>query len=200
MDASIVDYTLKWVDFRNHGWTNIQLIQDPVCETYVERDLFFASYGPLLETLDGRDLSSFVDFFFVTSPLNPSMLCFESENARLDFQDLAREMLLLPEIEEIMAGEDHAIREKRLKLEMEQRKSFVPNSSAVLPVVVVVPKVNVKKKNTSQKPNPLEKRQLQIQKTLQQLTKRLEQESDPAVRKSIEAKMNKTLELCDRTV
>ena len=67
----------------------------------VDTSLFSKTYGRALETLDGTDDASYVDFFFMPSPLQPGAWHFVDEDARLDFYDLACEMGITLSVSEI---------------------------------------------------------------------------------------------------
>lgn len=86
-------------------------------------------YGPFLETLDGRDLSSYVDFFFERSPLNRFHWAFVDEDAKADFVDFCLEMKAIPELELIRSGDhwlkkmDQQEEERVEKIEKEKQKA-----------------------------------------------------------------------------
>ena len=91
--------------FNTYNWNKVVAIQDPVYDSYLDKDAFFDIYLMLLQTFDGTDADAYVDLFFEPSPVNMSILIFVDEDAKSDFADLAIEMKLIPEIAETCAGE-----------------------------------------------------------------------------------------------
>jgi hypothetical protein len=59
----------------------IHAIQEPISEMYVSKEEFNEAYQPFLDTLNGRDCTSFVDFFWRRSPANTSCLEFVDRDA-----------------------------------------------------------------------------------------------------------------------
>lgn len=84
---------------------SIKTIQDPVSFACVDKQAYHESYQDFLETLDGRDMISFVDFFFQKSPVNSTQLEFVDEDARLDFFDFLRDYDLIPEFDNLATGD-----------------------------------------------------------------------------------------------
>lgn len=90
-------------------------------ETYEEM------FGGFLRTLDGRDMTSFVDFFFQRSPVNECRWEFKDEDAKLDFIDLCKEMALLPDLDLVHSGDWY------LRLTKEDRKRELQKNRAPKP-------------------------------------------------------------------
>ena len=111
---------LTWLKFSQNGLSRIELISDPITDGLLSKECFLSVYQPLMETLDGSDMSSYVDFFFEISRFNNTILLFIDEEARLDFQDLALDMNLIPELIEIMQGESKKDEAKRRVHEAER--------------------------------------------------------------------------------
>lgn len=99
-------YNMTWKCFEHNKLESISLISDPITGGFISKECFIGIYGSLLETLDGSDLSSYVDFFFEISPCNSCSLVFVDEDAQADFLDFAIDMKLIPEMFDIMRGED----------------------------------------------------------------------------------------------
>lgn len=169
--------SLTWEKFQTKP-NIITIFQDPVYLTYVECGIFLEMYGELLRTFDGSDMTSFIDFYFESSPLNNTIYIFRDEDAQLDFRDLAIELNLIPEIGEIMEGESK--KEKAVRTQVSQ------------------PKVHAKKKVSTEE--KVSNRTRQAQQTLDKLMAKLKEETDPRVRDSIEKKIEKTLKHLDKTV
>jgi hypothetical protein len=104
---------LTWLKFSQNGLSRIELISDPITDGLLSKECFLSVYQPLMETLDGSDMSSYIDFFFEISRFNNTILLFIDEEARLDFQDLALDLNLIPELIEIMQGESRKDEAKR---------------------------------------------------------------------------------------
>ncbi len=112
-------------------WQNLQDnkdivgFQDPFYESYIAREVFMKMYRPILETFDGRDMTSHVSFFFKRCVINDTMLVFADEDARLDFLDEAQELKIIPSTKEIQEGEstkDKEARNTKLKTYKEPQK------------------------------------------------------------------------------
>lgn len=97
--------------FQNVTWTialqdnTIRTFQDPVSLSCIDKTVYHHSYKEFLETLDGRDMTSFVDFFFQKSPTDRTHLEFVDEDARLDFFDFLRDHNLIPDFDKISTGD-----------------------------------------------------------------------------------------------
>jgi hypothetical protein len=161
------------------------MFEDPMYSTPVAKEIFVEIYGRCLETLDGEDEVSFVDFFFEPSPVNNTLYLFRNEDARLDFRDLAIELGLIPEVIEIMEGES--------KAEKAARKGAAVSYKAENP--------KPKPKKTEDNPLPnVQFRTQQAQKTLERLMLKLKEETEPKVRESLERKIAQTLKYLDTSV
>ncbi len=95
-------YHLTWSKFDP---TSITLIEDPLTSNHLVVESFIDIYGPLLETMDGRDMASYIDFYFERSHANQLVLVFTDENARIDFREEAEMMGLIPLMKTVMEGE-----------------------------------------------------------------------------------------------
>ncbi len=95
-------YHLTWSKFDP---TSITLIEDPLTSNHLVVESFIDIYGPLLETMDGRDMASYIDFYFERSHANQLVLVFTDENARIDFREEAEMMGLIPSMKAVMEGE-----------------------------------------------------------------------------------------------
>lgn len=173
-------YSITWLEFVQNLLSQIDMFEDPVYSTYVDKEIFIEMYSKALETLDGSDMSSFVDFYFQSSPINNSIYIFRDENSKLDFMDIAIDCGLLPELEDIMAGET-----KQEKLQ----RSHQP------------PKQQQKRKLTKiPKSDPITKRTQQCENTIKKLMQRLQKETDLSMRTKIEQKIQQTLKHVDKSV
>ncbi len=65
---------ITWVRILNDK--SIKSIQEPICEMYIEKKDFDIAYHQFLITLDGRDLTSYVDFFWRRSPVDTAFADF----------------------------------------------------------------------------------------------------------------------------
>lgn len=83
----------------------IKSIQEPICEMLIEKYDFDQAYNKFLITLDGRDMSSFVDFFWRRSPVDRSCLEFIDKDARLDIYEYLRDDNLVPDMEKVHSGD-----------------------------------------------------------------------------------------------
>ncbi|CAH6418161.1 Hypothetical protein HVR_LOCUS36 [uncultured virus] len=99
-----MEYSITWESFQPE-LNKVDMFEDPVYESYIEKDQFLEIYFTILKALDGSDLSSYIDFYFQPSPINPSIYIFVDENAKLDFRDFAYEKGLIPEMKEIIESE-----------------------------------------------------------------------------------------------
>ena len=83
----------------------IKSIQEPICEMLIEKDDFDNAYHAFLISLDGRDMTSYVDFFWRRSPVDGSCLEFVDADARMDIYDYLREENLIPEMDDVHSGD-----------------------------------------------------------------------------------------------
>lgn len=103
---------LTWTQFTSRLSSNILLIDDPITFGFLPKESFLETYGPLMQTFDGKDGESYLDLYFEISVMNPSILVFIDEAARSDFIEEAVEMKLIPPLTQIMVGEDNNGRNK----------------------------------------------------------------------------------------
>lgn len=181
--------SLTWIQFKTNSLSNIDIFEDPVYSTYIGREIFIDMYGKVLETLDGSDMSSYIDFYFELSPINNTIYLFKDEDAKLDFRDFAIELGLIPEIKEIMEGESKTDKEKRNF----NRPSIVTNTE------IPPTKLSINKGKT-QRSTIIRNKSKQAQITIDKLMTRLKTETDPAVRSNIERKIENTLKHIDTSV
>ena len=117
------------ITFNKFNWHTIQCIEDPIYPFPIDKEIFFTIYNKLLETLDGRDLSSFIDFFFERSSVNNKILVFVDENAKEDFKLLAEELELTPSLIEICEGESEHDKLSRSQNEIKNQLKFITTDS-----------------------------------------------------------------------
>lgn len=85
--------------------STIRSIQEPVCEMMIEKEDFSHAYSPFLITLDGSDMTSFVDFFWRRSPVDHSCLEFLDADARMDIYEYLRDENLIPDMDKVHSGD-----------------------------------------------------------------------------------------------
>jgi hypothetical protein len=107
-------YSIIWRKFNPAAY---EVFEDPIFGQ-IDRDSFLDSYGPLLITFDGRNVATFIDFYFESSPLNRSVLVFRDAPRRDRFLREAQRMELVPGFKELTTGESDVA--------VEQRKSRPP--------------------------------------------------------------------------
>jgi len=83
----------------------IKSIQEPICEMMIDKNDFHEAYGTFMITLDGRDMTSYVDFFWRKSPIDSSCLEFVDKDARLDIYDYLKEENLIPDMAKVHSGD-----------------------------------------------------------------------------------------------
>jgi hypothetical protein len=176
----IETYSITWFEFKQNTLSRIDMFEDPVYSTYVDKNIFVEMYSTALETLDGGDMSSFVDFYFQSSPINNSIYIFRDENSKLDFMDIAIDCGLLPELEDIMAGET--------KQEKLQRTHQAPKQQQK-PKLPKIPKTD-----------PISKRTQQCENTLKKLMQKLQKETNLGMRTKIQQKIEQTLKHVEKSV
>jgi hypothetical protein len=165
--------------------------QCPISGAIVHITTYSDLYGPFLETLDGRDLSSYIDFFYRKSPVNQLLWEFVDEDARLDFIDLCQEIGLMPDIQRIQFGDwdcDSSEKTKKKKNPKPKSKSNTPNDS--------VPQIqqNIIKNIINAKPTESEKidkiKQSRIE-SIKKLEEQLQKAQEGDAKNRLEAKINK---------
>jgi hypothetical protein len=75
-------FTVTWVSFCEKTLATVSTFEDPVYSNHVIKELFIEMYEPLLVSLDGSDMTSFVDLFFEPSPIDKSRYIFKDEDAK----------------------------------------------------------------------------------------------------------------------
>ncbi len=83
----------------------IRSIQEPISEMLIEKREFTEAYGKFLITLDGRDMTSYVDFFWRRSPVDCSCLEFVDRDARMDIYEYLRDEDLIPDMKRVHSGD-----------------------------------------------------------------------------------------------
>lgn len=58
---------LLWADAAKDD--SIVTMEHPLTEMTLSKDQFYSTFGPVLDLLDGTDMSSYVDFFFERNPV-----------------------------------------------------------------------------------------------------------------------------------
>lgn len=178
--------SITWSQFQP-VLSTVTAFQDPVYETHVNTEHFISIYREILESLDGQDSASYVDFYFEPSPINTSVYLFVDEDAKLDFRDFAYEKGLIPDMKEIIESESAAEKHAR-----NNKPTATPKKSSIK-----------KNPNPNSHPNPhpkhkaypLNKSFLQerkVQETLDKLQQRLQHENDPTTIKCIQEKIIRT--------
>jgi hypothetical protein len=51
---------ITWDIFRSKDLQNVNMFEDPVYSTYIEKETFIEIYSDILETFDGKDMTSFI--------------------------------------------------------------------------------------------------------------------------------------------
>jgi len=162
--------------FTTYNWDDVRCIEDPVHSAYIDLDNYFKMFGPLLRTFDGSDADSHITEFFVKSPVNSSILTFVDEDSRLDFQQLAIEMKLIPQIKEIFHGETNEEKQKRLEREFMEKRSS---------------RKQPRKRMILSESEISDIKMMQMAKTMDKLVQRLKNEENPNIRKRINDKIQR---------
>ncbi len=170
-----MSYTIVWSRFDIGSVTSVE---DPISSGTMAIESFIQIYEPLLITLDGYDMSSYVDFFFERSPCNRCILMFVDENAKLDFRDAAIEMELIPPIIEIMVGESEDDKYQREQDAMLKKKAIEKQK--------LLKSLKATETNAEKKKKML----MTAQKTLFDLDKKLLVETNVEKRKKLEQKIH----------
>jgi len=92
--------------YTTYPWDRISQIEDPVSGQNMERVLFFEMYMPVLMSLDGNDMVSYIDFWLERSPVDTSILRFIDDMGRHDWIQYAIEQDCIPTMKELCAGEN----------------------------------------------------------------------------------------------
>jgi hypothetical protein len=150
-------------------------------------------YEKVLQQFDGSDMTSYLDFFFVPSPLNRRIWTFVDDDARLDFRDSALEMGLIPSLNEVMEGED-----KDRKIERDRKEKIMMDNERAKNIQRS--KNEKKQKNVDSKKGKIGKRLNTSQITIDRLMNRLKIETDPIVRENIQNKIERTLKIIETSM
>jgi hypothetical protein len=105
-----------WCKFNQNGnpcitWNiliqdkTVRVIQEPISEMLITKDEFMDAYNSFMETLDGRDMTSYIDFFWKRSPIDEGILEFVDQDSRLDIYDLLLDMDLVPDMDKVHSGD-----------------------------------------------------------------------------------------------
>ena len=95
---------------------------DPLTECMMDKIQFHTVYQPILDQLDGIDYTQSVEYFFNVLPTNTTCMGFVDQEAKDDFLEWAVDSGVLPQLNEIQAGEDITAKEERDFLELEEVK------------------------------------------------------------------------------
>ena len=153
---------------RNQTWPQlantdfISAVEDPLTNQSIPFEEFASIYRPLLETFDGRDMEAYLDIYFEISRVDRTKLVFIDEDAQLDFRQEAIEMGLIPSVGVIMVGE--SLEEKMQREQKEKIKRYA---------------IENQRQRQASKPKETyaqqhAKRVLQAQKSLADLTRKLD--------------------------
>jgi regulator of protease activity HflC (stomatin/prohibitin superfamily) len=180
-------FTVTWEEFCRKAHS-VVLVEDPVTSGYLALESFVETYEPLLKTFDGRDMSSFVDFYLHTSPVNKGVLLFVDDDAKMDFLDEAVEMKLIPPMADIQAGED-------ADKAAERKRKEAAKMAALRQQTKEEQRARQARKNKVPQGDQKRKMLIQAQKSYDQLHRKLESERDPEQRQLLEAKIQKIAKL-----
>lgn len=115
--------------FQTFQWGEITQMEDPVSGGLMDQSHFFETYIKVLETLDGSDMLSYVELWFIRCPVQRSSLRFRDSDSRSDWVDMAIEFNCIPTIGEIQEGEN--IKDKKIRKEKEKPKIKRTNSQPI---------------------------------------------------------------------
>ena len=107
-------HNLTWNTVKNTLLDDIDMFEDPVYSSYIEKDKFIEIYHDILVELDGGDPFHYFTSYFEPSPINNSIYLFVNDEMRKDFYEYSLELNLVLPMEEIFEGEsakEKAIRE-----------------------------------------------------------------------------------------
>jgi hypothetical protein len=85
--------------------SSIKSIQEPISEMMIGKLDFDDAYRQFMITLDGRDITSFVDFFWRRSAVDNSCLEFIDKDTRLDIYEYLKDEELVPDMEKVHSGD-----------------------------------------------------------------------------------------------
>lgn len=109
------DPTVTWAHVEAHP-RQFDSFEDPVTNSYVDTQQFRDAYGEALDSLDGSDLMSYVDYYFTETPMIQGTWVFKDDDVRQEFYELCVEsgcMLSLKEIQEGETKTDKAARKAK---------------------------------------------------------------------------------------
>ena len=95
--------------------SNIELLEHPIFNTFINKNEYYDEFGKLLEQLDGQTMTDYVSFFFKKNVVVSNCLVFCGENEKLDFYDWAVELGCIPELKELKEGESSKDKQNRDK-------------------------------------------------------------------------------------
>jgi len=189
---------ITWEFFSRSRLSEVLLFEDPLYSAYVEKETFLELYRPVLESLDGGDMCSYVDIYFAPSPLNPSLYLFVDEDARLDFRDYATELGLIPPLVEALEGESRQEKSRR-EAERKQKEEAESRSREIQRRKAAEKKAKGAKSEDKTRIQTPAGRGQAAQVTLGRLLERLSQEESPAQRENIQRKIDKTLKYIQKS-
>lgn len=110
----------KWISI----WEDpcITGCMDPLTECIMDKIEFHTVYHAILDQLDGIDYTQSVEYFFNVLPTNTTCMGFVDQEAKDDFLEWAVDSGVLPQLNEIQAGEYIAAKRERDFLELEEVK------------------------------------------------------------------------------
>ena len=94
---------------------NIELLEHPIFNTFINKQEYYEEFGKILDQLDGQTMTDYVSFFFKKNVVVSNCLVFYGENERMDFYDWAVELGCIPELTELKEGESTTDKQKRDK-------------------------------------------------------------------------------------
>ena len=94
---------------------NIELLEHPIFNTFINKQEYYEEFGKILDQLDGQTMTDYVSFFFKKNVVVSNCLVFYGENERMDFYDWAVELGCIPELKELKEGESTTDKQKRDK-------------------------------------------------------------------------------------
>ena len=95
--------------------SNIELLEHPIFNTFINKQEYYEEFGKILDQLDGQTMTDYVSFFFKKNVIVSNCLVFYGENERMDFYDWAVELGCIPELTELKEGESTTDKQKRDK-------------------------------------------------------------------------------------
>ncbi len=125
------DVPSTWLNLLDSS--DIDAFEDPVYGTIVPRCTYLEIYGSILQTLDGSDMTSHVNFFFRRCPLNFSILRFTDDDTKHDFYEEAKLAGILPPLHEIHQGESEKDKLRRSGDQQKKRQANKPQPFKLKP-------------------------------------------------------------------